>query len=102
MTTSESNQRPKAYGVLYGSFFAILPAHFVLMAVLPEKIAGFRSFDLVSIAAVFAWLILLVRFVPRCPNCGLGYFSVIEAKRFPVIFMGWVSRHCFGCGKELK
>ena len=88
--------------MLYGSLSTIIPVHFVLMGVLPEEVAGFRSFDLVSIVVFFAQYIFLVRFVPRCPNCGLGYFSVVEVKRFPIIYRGWVSRHCFGCGKELK
>jgi hypothetical protein len=102
MTLTESNQRQKAYAVLYGSLFAIFIIGAVLIALLPRDIAGFPSGYLVFILAVFAWFTVLMRYVPRCPNCGLGYFSMVEVGRFPVIAKSWVGSHCYGCGKELK
>lgn len=88
--------------MLYGSLVALFLAGSVLIAVLPQQILGFPSGYLVFIGVAFAWFTVLVRFLPRCPNCGLGYFSMLEVKRFPVIAKSWVGSHCYGCGKELK
>ena len=102
MTVTGSNQRHKAYAVLYGSLVAIFIIGAVLIAVLPQKIAGFPSGYLIFILAAFAWFTVLMRFIPRCPNCGLGYFSMVEIGRFPVLVKSWVGTHCYGCGKELE
>ena len=102
MTTPGPTQRHKAYVVLYGSLVVIFIIGAVLMAVLPHEIAGLPSAFVVFILSASAWFTVLVRFVPRCPNCGLGYFSMLEIKRFPVIAKSWVGSHCYGCGKELK
>lgn len=102
MAITGSNQRQKAYEVLYGSLIVIFLIGAVVIVVLPQEIAGFTSGYFVFILAAFAWFTVLMRFVPRCPNCGLGYFSMVEFRRFPVIAKSWVGSHCYGCGKELK
>ena len=88
--------------MLYGSLIALFLVGLVLIAVLPEQILGFPSGYSVFIALASGWFLVMMRFIPRCPNCDLGYFSVLEIKRFPVIAKSSVSHHCYGCGKELK
>ncbi len=46
---------------------------------------------------------VLLRFIsPRCPNCGLGIYSIFEIKKFPILIKQWSGKNCEGCGVALR
>ena len=101
-TTKIPNQRGRAYEILFGSLVSLFFVGALLSALLPEYIGGLpRTFIIVAVVGS-GWAFVLIKLIPRCPHCGLGYFSVVEIKRFPILARSWVGSHCAGCGKELK
>lgn len=101
MTTTASNQRQKAYRVLYGSLAAIGCFAALLATVLPKAVAGFPSALMIAASGALMFMYVLTRFIPRCRNCGYGLFSVLEIGRVPVVVKSWVGHRCSGCGKEI-
>lgn len=94
--------RTWAYTVLYAGLGGV----FVLVLVLEEKLPS-QAFDLSSswitwMIAGIAWLSYLRLFIPRCPKCGMGVFSIVEVAKFPIIVKSWVSSKCFECGEKLE
>jgi hypothetical protein len=100
MTKNESNQRQNAYTILYGSLVAIVCFVVLFISVLPKEVAGMPVRSIIPVIALFVWMYVLTKFIPRCPNCGLGLFSIIEIGRVPVVLKSWVGNQCPGCGKE--
>jgi hypothetical protein len=102
MESNLKELRNKAYSVAYGGLFALFVITFVSSMVLPQEILGLPKSLVLFVVAVVIWYALLVKAMPRCPNCGMGLFSIIEIGRFPVVLRSWVGDTCSKCGAPLK
>lgn len=94
--------KTKAYTIVYGGLFAIFVAVIVLSSILPLTILGTPKVLLLFVLAVIVWYALLIKAVPKCQNCGMGFFSLIEIGSFPVVIRPWVGNTCSSCGAPLK
>jgi len=94
--------RKKAYSVVYGSLFALFIIAFLLNIALPQVVLGLPKSVMIFGVIVIFWYAILVKAVPRCPNCGMGLFSIIEVGRLPIFLKSWVGKECSRCGAPLK
>ena len=102
MKTDLQQLRAKAYGVVYIGLFSLLAVSGTLYELLPSSVGGLPKGAVIAGIALPIWLLLLIKMVPRCPNCGMGLFSILEISRVPIIVRSWVGDSCSGCGATLK
>lgn len=99
MTNDVSTLRQKANKIALGSLLGIFLVLLFFIYALPNKVFGIPSSLIVFVMGATLWLYVVIRLIPRCPNCGLGLFSVVEIGRVPVIVKSWVGKNCYGCGR---
>jgi hypothetical protein len=80
---------------------AVALLFFILILALPQSIFGISSFIVTACIAGIFWIVYITKYIPRCPKCGYGYFSILEIKRVPVIVASRFSNKCYGCGAKL-
>ena len=90
--------RRSLFAGLFG-LFILIP---VLIALAPSKILGVSSVHLIFPVAAFCWLAYLAIAIPRCPKCGMGVLSYIEALKVPLFVRMSVGETCAGCGLSFK
>ena len=102
MGSRGNKTRRKAYTVLSIGMVALIPLIMILSVVLPPVIIGVSS-NIVAIAIVgIIWIAFFTKYVPRCPKCGLGYFSILEIGKVPIIVTTRFGTKCYGCGANLN
>ena len=102
MDADLQNLRTRAYAVAYLGLLAIFVLTLALIAILPEEIFGAPTSFVVFVVAVLVWFAILIIAVPRCPKCNMGYFSMIEIAKVPILVRSWVGEKCSRCGASLK
>ena len=90
--------KSRATIALYGSLLVLFLVMLLFLALIPDEILGIsKNFIMVS-TLVIGWFFILLKVLPRCPNCGMGVYSLIEYKRVPIFVKSWISKRCSGCG----
>jgi hypothetical protein len=92
--------KSRAYSLMYGSLLALFVFASMLNFVLPPIFLGIPKFVFIAIVVGIIWLVVLAKFLPRCPQCGLGVFSYFEIAKIPVIVRSWVGSNCSRCGEK--
>ena len=87
-------------------FGFVVVAFFVIMLVTMQFLhyvgltGGLRI--LVSALWVPAFLEVIKRYTPRCPNCKQSLYAVVEYKGYPIVCKSSAGKNCWGCGAKFK
>lgn len=92
----------RAYTAMFAGLLGFFALGSLLTFILPPVCFGLSRFVLLCVIVGVAWFLFLRKFIPRCPNCGLGVLSYIEIAKIPVFMRSWVGSHCSRCGEALK
>jgi hypothetical protein len=97
MNSEPGSLRFKAYGVLAVSAFVLLLVFRFLEAVIPELIFALPQNAFSTTLSFLVWYVFIVKYMPRCPNCGFGVLSLFELGSLPLVLIPWFARKCFRC-----